>query len=179
MREFKVGDKVRWVLYPGRSQQGVIESIALDGVYPLRVRFDEAIARGVSAQSFTFAGRYVINDPKPTLFHVKEEEEETKKETTMISMDKKYTFKGQHGRLLAIDRPGPRPVVWMKEDGTLFTFTEDGGSMLDKPVRLQEVKPEKWVNVYPDEEHESKERADKLAGTDRIACVKFTEGEGL
>lgn len=52
---------------------------------------------------------------------------------------------------------------------------------------LINVPEERWVNVYRDNTHEclifaSREEADRFVrcnGVDRIACLKFTEGEGL
>lgn len=41
---------------------------------------------------------------------------------------------------------------------------------------------EKWINVYPSgggNVHSTKEVANKEATGGRIACIKFTEGEGL
>ena len=54
---------------------------------------------------------------------------------------------------------------------------------VDSPYKFR-IKPEHktgWVNVYDNNihHHATREEADKYASKARIACVKWTEGEGL
>tara|TARA_R110002126_G_scaffold42101_1_gene121980 strand:+ start:5867 stop:6178 length:312 start_codon:yes stop_codon:yes gene_type:complete len=103
----------------------------------------------------------------------------------MIDMNKKYTFRGETGRVLAVDanRKGC-PVMWLRDkDGAVYTFTNDGRLVCNGMVALVEVKPTRWVNIYPyvccGFPHDSREAADEYASTNRIACIEFKDGEGL
>lgn len=119
----------------------------------------------------------------------------------MISKDKQYrTRDGREVRIYATDGDEPYQVhgamkgwdgSWEMQIWTIFgaiSIYDYNKSTND----LIEVKPriKGWVNVYPPEHgrgerasvvHASRERADKCAGANRIACVPIdaAEGEGL
>ena len=101
----------------------------------------------------------------------------------MIDMDKKYTFKGMSGKVVMVDRKcSSFPVLWVRDDGDIWTFTSDGRRYVGGTVRLIEVKPTRWVNVYPSYvggPYDSRVMADENAGVTRIACVEVTEGDGI
>ena len=104
----------------------------------------------------------------------------------MIDMNKKYTYKGMPGRVLAVDvNNDEHPVIWVKNvNGGICIFTADGRLHPSGPICLIEVKPTRWVNIYRHihpTEHHTKKDADNRAWekTNRIACIEFTEGEGL
>ncbi len=104
----------------------------------------------------------------------------------MIDINKKYTFEGEEGKVLMTDRHHKEyPVVWVRDiDGLILTFTSEGWCSDGLThTRLIEVKPTRWVNLYPNSEHANyhatKEAADRAACSDRIACIEFKEGEGI
>ena len=47
------------------------------------------------------------------------------------------------------------------------------------PKDQEIIRPAQWVNIYPNEGHDTKEIATKQAGARRIACIEFSEGDGL
>jgi len=84
----------------------------------------------------------------------------------------------------AVFKDGKWEIQQWTKSGKYLAFEDQS------PLDLVEVKPRikrtLWVNVYPDNvvEHETKEKADKIARKyDRLACVKIEidceEGEGL
>jgi len=100
----------------------------------------------------------------------------------MISMNKKYTFDGQAMEILTISRPNVTyPVVAMNSNGALIVFTNDGFRATGS--QLIEVKPTRWINVYPSGQphgpYDTKKIADGRAYRDRIACIEFKEGDGI
>ena len=116
----------------------------------------------------------------------------------LISMDKQY--KARDGRAVEVLRTDMKhkhftvAAIITNSDGTqwLASRTSTGRSFLGKENigDLIEVKPRikqyVWVNLYPDRRpysHSTKEEADKIAGSDRIACIKVEidceHGEGL
>ena len=104
----------------------------------------------------------------------------------MISMDKKYIFRGQAMEILTISRPNENyPVAAMNVDtGCLSTFTNDGFKATARnSSQLIEVKPTRWINVYPSGQphgpYDTKKIADGRAYRDRIACIEFKEGDGI
>jgi len=104
----------------------------------------------------------------------------------MIDMNKKYTFAGETGSVVSTTRNNKAyAVVWIGDnDGGIYTFTSEGRYSTDGAVGLIEVKPTHWVNIYRhihSTTHHTKKDADDRAGgrTDRIACIEFTEGEGI
>ena len=98
----------------------------------------------------------------------------------MIDMNKKYTYKGMPDRVLAVDvNNDEHPVIWVKNvNGGICIFTADGRLHPSGPICLIEVKPTRWINVYPGG-YSSKEDADYGCAENRIACIEYTEGEGL
>lgn len=118
---------------------------------------------------------------------------------TPISKDKTYkTRDGREVRIYATDGEQSYPIHGaVRTNGAwlLQCWTPEGCVLSHgKPIGcdLIEVKPriKGWVNVYPPEHgrgerasvvHASRERADKCAGANRIACVPIdaAEGEGL
>ena len=119
----------------------------------------------------------------------------------MLDLTKKLqTRDGREVRIYATDGGGQYPIhgavledgVWEPE-----TWTIDGVHCVGMQCKLAcdlinvPVKHTRtiFVNVYPNLQgmpgvvHESRERADRDASSDRIACVpvtiEFTEGEGL
>ena len=106
----------------------------------------------------------------------------------MISMDKKYTFNGEKMVILTVTRPKDNiyPVIAVSLTGRIYTFTKDGSTgvadnfIAPSGPKLIEVKPTKWVNLYQTARYYStKDMADSCAGTGRIACLLFTEGDGI
>ncbi len=101
----------------------------------------------------------------------------------MIDMNKKYTFHGKSGKVVMVDRNSLSfPVLWVGYNGDICSFTSDGRYTLSEEVKLIEVKPTRWINVYPNNlqgPYNSRELADVHAWLMRIACIEFTEGEGL
>jgi len=98
----------------------------------------------------------------------------------MIDMNKKYAFEGEEGTVLTVTGSLPAfPVVWQSWTGSLKTFTCDGRYEIGRGVKLIEVKPTRWINVYPCGGYSSKEDADYNSAENRIACIEYTEGEGL
>ena len=101
----------------------------------------------------------------------------------MIDMNKKYTFDGMEGTVLTVTGTWKTyPVVWQDCTGTLLTFTSDGKRCTYGELKLIEVKPSLWVNVYKHNifgPYCCRVDADNDTGGDRIACVEFKEGEGL
>ena len=104
----------------------------------------------------------------------------------MIDKSKEYTFDGETGRVLTTLRnDAGYPVVWEDSDGYLRTFTRDGRNYTNGKIRLIEVKPTQWVNIYEDVlKHDDKEAAEIAArhersGRVRIACLEFKEGEEI
>ena len=116
----------------------------------------------------------------------------------MISMDKEYrTRNGFPVEVLKVDLRNtdyPVAVVVTTEDGSQGIFSrtstgrvvpnrESGGDLVEVKPR---IKQDAWLNVYAERRpcaHLTKEEADKIAGNDRIACVKveidYEHGEGL
>lgn len=101
----------------------------------------------------------------------------------MIDMNKKYTFNGKAGKILTTDASEPYSVIWMDIQGETITFTSNGFQYDDDAsIKLIEVKPTRWINVYPPcvcGPYDSREVADGYAGGNRIACIEFKEGDGL
>lgn len=95
---------------------------------------------------------------------------------------------GFPGTVIATNRNDPSyPVVFLLDNGMLMFFTDKGdyiaGDVSDKDLMPLTKVQEHWVNVsqwnnkvitcaYP-----TKEKADKDACKDRVACVKVLEGE--
>jgi hypothetical protein len=112
-------------------------------------------------------------------------------------MDGKYqTRDGRAVRILAVDIPSCEPVaacVYDEHGGAgVYSYSADGAFNTgpNSPWDLipVPVKRTGWVNIYSEEDYgchykfsETREGADKRAGSDRIACVQitFTDGEGL
>ena len=114
---------------------------------------------------------------------------------TEIDINKKYrTRDGRDARIYALDGGGSRPVhgackhpvtgMWV-----LSRWNEQGrisssgflGDLIEVKPRIQRTI---WINIYAREDRPStKEEADLLATSNRIACVKVEidceEGEGL
>ena len=102
----------------------------------------------------------------------------------MIKMHKKYTFEGEEGTVLTVTRNHKAyPVVWIGIEGSIRTFTSVGWCSGGLPgAQLIEAKPTQWMNIYPCHSgpiHYSKEQADDNASPGRIACIEFTEGDGI
>lgn len=102
----------------------------------------------------------------------------------MIDMNKKYTFKGYSGRVLAVDvNNDDYPVIWVKDvTGGIYIFTADGRQHTYGQICLLEAKPTRWINIYEERASppmSSKKEADYLASEDRIACIEFKEGDGI
>lgn len=103
----------------------------------------------------------------------------------MIDINKKYTFNGCNGVLVTTTRNRKNfPVVWIGEDdGDINTFTSDGCYSPSGVVALIEVKPTRWVNLYPDNPgnhyHATKAIADEAACNTRIACIEVKDGDGI
>lgn len=102
----------------------------------------------------------------------------------MIDINKKYTFNGESGAVLTVTGSMIMyPVVWQAWTGNIYTFTAEGRRLNPcGPICLIEVKPTRWVNVYPSYvggPYSSRVNADTYAGVSRIACIEFTEGDGI
>ena len=101
----------------------------------------------------------------------------------MIDITKTYTFDGESGTVLTTTRPfAGFPVVWMNQEGVLRTFTSEGRYSVCGLVKLREVRPTRWVNVYTHTvsgPYDSREIAHANAGSLRIACIEFSEGDGI
>lgn len=96
-------------------------------------------------------------------------------------------------RVLCDDMPGAFPWVAYCEHVTepvLLRFRADGTAETSSFLRLRNAPAPRasgtvWVNVYRGPEksygHPSREKADRCASSDRLACVKidWTEGDGL
>lgn len=70
---------------------------------------------------------------------------------------------------------GEHPLSYFKNGSYYNDDDSNNTDLINTPEEL-------WVNVYPDGEaqtHSTRDRADNMATNDRIACLKFTEGEGL
>ena len=116
----------------------------------------------------------------------------------LISMDKQYkTRDGRAVEVLKVDvkhHSLPVAVVVTNPNGSQCTGTRTSTGRVLRSQKsisdLIEVKPrikqDFWLNVYLDRlpyRHSTKEEADKIAGSDRIACIKVEidceHGEGL
>lgn len=117
----------------------------------------------------------------------------------MIDKNKQYKTRcGYPVRIYATDGVGAYPIHGAYCEGgdwILSKWTEAGRREIGRtrPCDLFEVKPriqrDVWVNVYPETIsyemscYSHREDADRLAGSNRLACVKVTidceEGEGL
>lgn len=105
----------------------------------------------------------------------------------IINMNKKYTFEGEEGEVLVTDRPDEHfPVVWMRNDGKIFSFTSKGLHFVRQShPRLIEVKPTQWINVYlldikgPFDSRETADSDDACIRVIRKACVEFKLGDGI
>jgi hypothetical protein len=106
------------------------------------------------------------------------------------------TRSGFMAGIYSTDNGGDYPVHgWIEEDGvrTQESFTADlrystegDGSNNDLLPLPKKIKVETWVNMYPDgmmRMHDDKNKADKDAAFDRIACkhliFEVEEGEGI
>ncbi len=104
------------------------------------------------------------------------------------------TRDGKPVRIVCTDASGPYPIVAIIEEqrGDAYRYTAEGDLHLGHETGLDLLNvPEKfsrkvWVNVYPNRRtagHATRERADRKACPDRIACIEITiegqEGDGL
>ena len=116
----------------------------------------------------------------------------------MIDISKKYrTRDGREVRIYATDKgcgtASVHGAIKCKNDvWHVYSWSEDGVSILghitDKDLIEHRPRHKRtvWLNVYPSSivwDHTTKEKADKFASYERIACIKveldFEEGEGL
>ena len=104
-----------------------------------------------------------------------------------IEVGKRYRSGYKEGRVIAIDRKHQtHTVIFLTDNGHIFCYTKEGFyNETPGDLDLQELPETHWVNVsrwnnkvitcsYP-----TKEKADKDACKDRIACVEVKEGDGL
>ena len=103
-----------------------------------------------------------------------------------IKVRERYQSNGKHGTVLATNRNNNTyPVVFLEDDGSLLTFTSEGRYKPHEPHPndLKPIPKEYWVNVYrvPSGRiacvFSSKEEAEAEDDKNRVACVKFLEGE--
>jgi hypothetical protein len=98
-----------------------------------------------------------------------------------ISMDKKYTYKGEPVEIITVARDNTLYPVVAETSVGFSLFTAEGGYRQGGTVQLIEVKPTLWINVYRFymDLHTTKADADSGAETGRIACIEFNEGDGI
>lgn len=98
-------------------------------------------------------------------------------------------------RLICVDAKGTQPIIALveKDNGDEYasyhfpngTWGPSGTKSVNDLINISE---KLWINIYPKTKGgflvyggamASKPEADAIARLDRIACISFTEGEGL
>lgn len=104
--------------------------------------------------------------------------------TNKIDWTKPVRTKKDHVplRVLCTDRPGQNAVVCMRPDGTILTYNYLGGILAGGEPWVENVseKNVRYVNFYEASAmaHVTRDTANRLAGRDRIACVRVEYEEG-
>ena len=99
-----------------------------------------------------------------------------------IEVGKRYRAGVTEGIVLSTTRPFSEfPIVFMDDYGNILFFNTEGISDgEDGGYNLTEIPKSYWINVYRLASptcYFSKEDADEMADSNRIACVKVLEGE--
>lgn len=104
----------------------------------------------------------------------------------MTDLTKKVTTRdGKEVRIFTTEgRNEDHPVVgevFIDGEWSYECWTIEGKYSGNTNSKYHLINPpeEKWINVYPGKAHATREEADEYAVKDRIACIKFKEGEGL